>query len=213
MQPRETRASRPTSTADLAGEDIRRDDPHRSDVPGQEQTGPRRNASDAFEHPANTTDRATSAATQPRRDFPNAGEHHEGEGSHRDTSPEVLERTEEGTVHPQHHDDDVRSADRNASMTSTATSRSEGPLLGEQESGKFRERWEECQRSFVDEPRDSVKQADELVAEVMQKLARQFAETRSGLERQWDRGSDVSTEDLRVALQRYRDFFNRLLAA
>jgi len=88
-----------------------------------------------------------------------------------------------------------------------------GPLLQSAESSGFRERWEECQRSFVDEPRESVKHADELVAEVMQKLAGQFAETRSSLEHQWDRGDNVSTEDLRVALQRYRDFFNRLLAA
>ena len=87
------------------------------------------------------------------------------------------------------------------------------PLLAGGEGGVFRERWEECQRNFVDEPRESVKQADELVAELMQRLARQFAETRSDLEQQWDRGDEVSTEDLRVALQRYREFFNRLLAA
>ena len=55
--------------------------------------------------------------------------------------------------------------------------------------------------------------ADQLVAEIMQRLAESFARERSDLEQQWDRGEDVSTEDLRVALQRYRSFFQRLLAA
>jgi hypothetical protein len=58
----------------------------------------------------------------------------------------------------------------------------------------------------------SVEQADSLVAQVMKRLAEVFAEERSGLEQQWDRGDQVSTEDLRVAMQRYRTFFDRLLA-
>ena len=87
------------------------------------------------------------------------------------------------------------------------------PLLGEDEAGSFRERWHKVQASFVDEPRTSVEQADALVAELMQRLAETFAEERSQLESQWSRGEDVSTEDLRVALQRYRSFFERLLAA
>jgi len=63
----------------------------------------------------------------------------------------------------------------------------------------------------VDEPRQTVAEADKLVAVVMQRLAEGFANERSGLEKQWDRGDNVSTEDLRVALQRYRSFFDRLL--
>jgi hypothetical protein len=63
----------------------------------------------------------------------------------------------------------------------------------------------------VDEPRRTVADADKLVAAVMQKLADGFANERSGLEKQWDRGDDVSTEELRLALQRYRSFFGRLL--
>ena len=58
-----------------------------------------------------------------------------------------------------------------------------------------------------------MQRADQLVAELMQSLASSFAETRTGLEQQWDRGDDVSTEDLRLALTRYRSFFQRLLAA
>jgi hypothetical protein len=63
----------------------------------------------------------------------------------------------------------------------------------------------------VDEPRQTVADADKLVASVMQRLAEGFAKERSGLEKQWDSGNNVSTEDLRVALQRYRSFFDRLL--
>ena len=77
----------------------------------------------------------------------------------------------------------------------------------------LRSRWSNVQAGFVDSPRHSVQQADELVAAVMQRLADGFAEERSLLERQWDRGDNVSTEDLRVALQRYRAFFGRLLNA
>ena len=55
--------------------------------------------------------------------------------------------------------------------------------------------------------------ADELVAQVMQRVAEGFATERERLERQWGRDEDVSTEDLRVALQRYRSFFRRLLSA
>lgn len=85
------------------------------------------------------------------------------------------------------------------------------PLLSNEASSGFERRWEEIQVIFVDEPRRSVEQADGLVAEVMKHLAEGFAEERKGLEGQWDRGDQVSTEDLRVALQRYRSFFNRLL--
>jgi hypothetical protein len=88
------------------------------------------------------------------------------------------------------------------------------PLLPADESDRFEQRWNEIQASFVDEPRDAVERADTLVAELMQELASGFAETRSRLEAQWDKeGDDASTEDLRVALTRYRSFFNRLLSA
>jgi hypothetical protein len=88
------------------------------------------------------------------------------------------------------------------------------PLLPADQSERFEQRWHEIQASFVDEPRRSVEQADTLVAELMQELASGFSETRSRLEAQWDNeGDDASTEDLRVALTRYRSFFNRLLSA
>jgi hypothetical protein len=85
------------------------------------------------------------------------------------------------------------------------------PLFSESEMGEFRSQWSKIQSCFVNEPRGTVKDADKLVAAVMQRLAEGFANERSGLEKQWDRGDNVSTEDLRIALQRYRSFFDRLL--
>ena len=76
----------------------------------------------------------------------------------------------------------------------------------------LRTRWKDIQTGFVDEPRKAVEQADGLVASAMKRLAEVFAQERSGLEQQWDRGDNVSTEDLRVELQRYRSFFDRLLS-
>ncbi len=86
------------------------------------------------------------------------------------------------------------------------------PLLAEEATSDVRSRWEQIQGSFVDEPRRAVEEADALVAELMQQLADSFADERERLEKQWDRGDEVSTEDLRVALQRYRSFFDRLLS-
>ena len=88
-----------------------------------------------------------------------------------------------------------------------------GPLLPDDETDRFTALWREIQIAFVDEPRDSVAKADALVADLMQRLATSFSDERQRLERQWDRGDDVSTEDLRVALTRYRSFFDRLLSA
>jgi hypothetical protein len=85
------------------------------------------------------------------------------------------------------------------------------PLFSESEMGEFRSGWSSVQSGFVDEPRRTVEDADKLVASVMQRLAEGFAYERSGLEKQWDQGDHVSTEDLRVALQRFRSFFDRLL--
>jgi hypothetical protein len=86
------------------------------------------------------------------------------------------------------------------------------PLFSEELSASYQLRWEQVQTRFVDEPRGAVKDADGLVAKLMQQLAEGFAEERERLEAQWDRGEDISTEELRVALTRYRSFFQRLLA-
>jgi hypothetical protein len=86
------------------------------------------------------------------------------------------------------------------------------PLLARDETSDFQRRWDAIQASFVDEPRRAVEEADNLVATAMKRLAEVFAGERENLEGQWDRGDQVSTEDLRVALRRYRAFFGRLLA-
>jgi hypothetical protein len=94
---------------------------------------------------------------------------------------------------------------------STGADEQRRPLLADAELEGLRGRWSAVQVTFVDEPRGSVKEADALVAELMQRLAQTFSEERAVLESQWEQGDDVSTEDLRVALQRYRSFFDRLL--
>lgn len=86
------------------------------------------------------------------------------------------------------------------------------PALFEQgETENLRSQWQEVQVGFVDEPRAAVQKADELVATTIKRLAEMFAAERSRLEGEWSRGDEVSTEDLRQALRRYRSFFDRLL--
>jgi hypothetical protein len=76
----------------------------------------------------------------------------------------------------------------------------------------YRTRWDAIQTGFVDQPRAAVEQADALVSQLMTRLSEVFARERSALEGQWTKGDDVSTEDLRIALTRYRSFFHRLLS-
>ena len=122
--------------------------------------------------------------------------------------------------------------------TVLATDEQAAPLLLPNEVTDFRARWDAIQVGFVDEPRRAVEQADSLVAGAMKRLAEifvdeprraveqadslvagaikrlagMFANERAKLEGQWDRGDNVSTEDLRLALRRYRSFFGRLLS-
>ncbi|HEU4565629.1 MAG TPA: hypothetical protein VFS05_13300 [Gemmatimonadaceae bacterium] len=86
------------------------------------------------------------------------------------------------------------------------------PLFPEELVSQLHARWNDIQAGFVDEPRRAVEEADGLVAETIKRLADSFANERGRLESQWDRGGDVSTEELRQALQRYRSFFTRLLS-
>ena len=95
----------------------------------------------------------------------------------------------------------------------SATDGADTALLEDSEAQDLRRRWTDIQTTFVDRPKDSVSQADELVAETIKRLAEGFAGERDNLESVWSQGGDVSTEDLRVALQRYRSFFERLLNA
>lgn len=96
--------------------------------------------------------------------------------------------------------------------TALATDEQAAPLFSPEEAKDFRARWDTIQGGFVDEPRRAVEEADSLVAGAMKRLAEMFANERAKLEGQWDRGDSVSTEDLRLALRRYRSFFGRLLS-
>jgi hypothetical protein len=105
----------------------------------------------------------------------------------------------------------VDAAAGNGSLSAPARSMQHNPLFPQDELQNFRTHWDQVQTSFVDEPRAAVEQADSLVANVVKRIAEQFAAEREQLEKQWDRGENVNTEDLRQALKRYRAFFDRLL--
>jgi hypothetical protein len=101
---------------------------------------------------------------------------------------------------------------RSEGATRVETAAKPMALLPDQQIEDFQSRWNTVQTGFVDEPRSAVENADALVAQIMKRLAEIFAEERAQLEEQWTRGADVSTEDLRITLQRYRSFFTRLLS-
>lgn len=125
----------------------------------------------------------------------------------------AAEQSEERTMAPGDRLED-REVAREASVepgAAGADARST-QLLASDVVSRFRDQWTDIQAGFVDEPRHAVERADGLVAEAIKQLAESFANERAKLEGQWDRGGDVSTEDLRQALQRYRSFFSRLLA-
>ncbi len=84
-------------------------------------------------------------------------------------------------------------------------------LLNREDSEHFRTHWNEIQGKFVDDPRSAVQQADALVSEVTAQITQMFDHEHAALEGQWKQGNDVSSEDLRQALLRYRSFFNRLV--
>ena len=174
---------------------------------------------DRREHPLSTADLASGTTARPTdtrapmdTEMQRDAQDRASEGEPRDagTTESARPMTEPSTVTP-------GATKPSASAPSTAN-RDENaqadasPLFPSGEATSFRTRWSEAQTSFVDEPRHAVEQADGLVAEMMQRLAKVFADERSTLEEQWSRGDDISTEDLRVALQRYRAFFDRLLS-
>ena len=108
---------------------------------------------------------------------------------------------------------DLRKEDA-ALTTETATvadANAHAAIFPENEVRDLRGRWDRAQAMFVDEPRKAVQEADSLVAATVKRVAELFADERAKMEKQWDRGDNVSTEDLRQALQRYRSFFDRLL--
>ncbi|HEY4345976.1 MAG TPA: hypothetical protein VGM80_00175 [Gaiellaceae bacterium] len=161
--------------------------------------------SDNSEHGLTTADLAGSSGT--------ASEHDAGFDD--SVSPPVSREPQRGSMTA---DPSVTPADRLAtgdSTSSTAGSDRDGvaPLLPAADAERYSGDWKSVQGSFVDRPREAVEQADRLVADLMQQLAAEFSNTRANLEQQWEGADDASTEDLRLAMMRYRSFFERLLAA
>jgi hypothetical protein len=179
-----------TETADPTGDEVARDDLApglaRDDHPGE---------------PALTEGRSPDLATQVE-----PGEQpqplRQGDGRHEvmatGTDPDLASSA-------------APAAQAAADVGTADTATKAGHLLAADDAEAFRARWTDVQHGFVDAPRQAVAQADGLVAELMQHLAKTFADERGRLEGQWDQGGDVSTEDLRTAFQRYRLFFERLL--
>lgn len=125
----------------------------------------------------------------------------------REPEPTHLQPESVGDVRREH---DVSREREHVPPSTDATT--DSTLIAEDQLTGLRARWDHVQASFVDDPRECVQKADGLVTDVVDQLTNSFAQARSGLEAQWARGEDASTEDLRVALRRYRDFFDRLLA-
>ena len=115
-------------------------------------------------------------------------------------------------LHPSETEKHLTTAALARGTEQAPTQNSRTPLFPSAETDDLHGRWQEIQGSFVDEPRQSVERADELVATVISRLAQSFAAERAKLEADWSKGRDVSTEDLRQALQCYRSFFDRLLS-
>ncbi len=113
-------------------------------------------------------------------------------------------------------DSSAKGIESSTGGTDSSTEQTESPteksLFAEDELSGLRSRWDEVQSGFVDDPRECVQKADGLVSDVVDRLTTGFSEARSRLEAQWARGEEASTEDLRLALKRYREFFQRLLA-
>ena len=109
---------------------------------------------------------------------------------------------------------DLRTEETREDVVNTVTDKDERiGVFPDAELGLLRRRWDDIQTGFVDDPRIAVENADRLVEDAVQRLTDNFARTREKLEKTWARGEAASTEDLRMALQRYREFFNRLLSA
>lgn len=109
-------------------------------------------------------------------------------------------------------DDSIdRSSAENQAGPKTASKQAGSGLIQDQRWEYFAGRWDSIQSGFVDDPRRTVEQADRLVAEVIDHLSRIFRDERAKLESQWSRSGKADTEDMRIAMQRYRDFFRTLV--
>jgi hypothetical protein len=157
-----------------------------------------------------SADQSSTAATDPDRAATDPGRHAQAEGSIADqTEPAQLSSppAPESATTASESSGGLGSAPQVGPESSKGTA-----LFADADLEELRSRWDDVQAGFVDDPRDCVQKADGLVSAVVKQLTSGFTEARSRLEQQWSRGEEASTEDLRVALKRYREFFDRLLA-
>jgi hypothetical protein len=153
------------------------------------------------DEPTKATTTTNADADSPSRpEFSSAGTEPE---TARPDQAAAAEPSSETIIEPSQMGNGPSNADTEESRTSS--------LFAEDPSG-LRSRWDEVQAAFVDDPKECVQKADTLVSEVVEQLTNGFSEARARLEAQWGRGEEASTEDLRLALKRYRDFFQRLLS-
>jgi hypothetical protein len=150
------------------------------------------------------------AAADPGRAATDPGRHAQAEGS-------IAGQTEPANPYSPPAPESATVASESSgglgSAPQVGTESSDGTsLFADAELEELRTRWDDVQAGFVDDPKDCVQKADGLVSAVVEQLTSGFTEARSRLEQQWSRGEEASTEDLRVALKRYREFFDRLLA-
>jgi hypothetical protein len=129
-----------------------------------------------------------------------------------DQQSQTVDSTGEGASSSRTESPSQPSAGEADAPTAGAQPPMEKSLFAEGELSGLRSRWDDVQSGFVDNPRECVEKADALVSDVVERLTTGFSEARSRLEAQWARGEEASTEDLRLALMRYREFFQRLLA-
>jgi len=96
-------------------------------------------------------------------------------------------------------------------MAATANPVVGEPLLSDEAEQAFLSRWAEIQSGFVEDPAESVHDADRLLDEMAAALLSSFQARRTDLAVDWQQGSP-GTEQLRLALRRYRDFVGVILA-
>jgi hypothetical protein len=116
-------------------------------------------------------------------------------------------------VDPRKNDPDIIPFERERRTAIERDASGSGSLIPQRQMGELRGRWTNVQSSFVDEPRKAVQEADQLVRTAIKQIEDGFSAERAELEKQWSQGDKVSTEDLRVCLQHYRSFFDRLLSS
>ena len=136
------------------------------------------------------------------------GQHEPGQHEPGQHEPDAHEAGHESAARDDAQDERAKPVE----LSAVDTTAGDAPLFTTDDAADYQAEWRALQADFVDDPREAVQRADELVAQVMQTLATTFNEHKHALEEQWQRGDEVQTEELRQALKRYRTFFDRLLS-